>query len=184
MSKPTKEECFAAVEHARQLCRAYIASQDLRDAEFAPPEIYWASWPCVISEAWPCAIPVWLRNAFPSGPCEAAFVCMRYYDTDTLLRLVGGGLLPQSLSYAAEQLGAAEAGATVLRDVALPVLLKLLSHESTAVREGALHGLSRGMLRGSTHVMKTKRAAVERVALHDESEYVRKVAADLLSAQA
>lgn len=74
-------------------------------------------------------------SKFPSIPCENAYVRLVDTSPDLLVEWAESGELikPSDLTFCAEHLGKCQKS--------LPVLLKLLKHESPVVREGAIYGL-------------------------------------------
>jgi HEAT repeat protein len=95
---------------------------------------------------------------------------MRLEDTPTdvlISRVTQGDLSPAELPYAAEELGTRE-------PAPVDLLLGLLAHESSVVREGAVYGLADHQDRDDVA------EALERVAKKDPSTGVRLAAADVL----
>lgn len=74
-------------------------------------------------------------SKYPPVPCENAFIQLATFNPDLLVEWVESGELTKAsdLTFAAEHLGKCQK--------ALPVLLKLLKHESSLVREGTIYGL-------------------------------------------
>ncbi len=102
-------------------------------------------------------------------PSEAAFEAMARLDPDRLIALLGGGLEPSDLTFAAEI-----AGRMLRGSVLVARLRELLNHARPVVREGALYGLA-------FHLAEPGVAMdIRRVAREDPSSAIRSVAADLL----
>jgi hypothetical protein len=74
-----------------------------------------------------------VTETFPT-PCENSFDTLAKEDPDKLICWVNSGLLePADLTFAAETIGQLYSS--------LPTLVKLLTHDSPVVREGAIIGL-------------------------------------------
>lgn len=106
----------------------------------------------------------------PEAPSEANFERWAIHSPERLLRaLRPDALKPTLLTFAAETAGMALPAADVV-----PLLMELLEHPDSVVREGAIYGLVH-------HQGKDIDAALRRLALHDASPAVREAASDALA---
>jgi HEAT repeat protein len=111
-----------------------------------------------------------LAQPDPEAPSEANFERWANESPERLLRVLQPGeLKPTLLTFAAEIAGATLAAAAVV-----PLLMALLEHPDSVVREGAIYGLVH-------HQGKDIDTALRRLALHDASPAVREAASDALA---
>lgn len=103
---------------------------------------------------------------FPTIPCENEYKRLAEADPDLLVEWVESGELnqPSDLTFAAEYLGKCPGS--------LPVLLRLLKHDSSLVREGSIYGLQ--------GLKKMIGDALEEVSKTDSSTTIRGIASECL----
>ena len=102
-----------------------------------------------------------------SKPCVAMFEYLAETDPARLIRLIDGGALsPADLTFAAEVAGKLPA------ELAVASLLRLLTHVSPVVREGAVYGLAQ-------HRSDLVDTRLRQIATNDDSLGVRETAASL-----
>jgi hypothetical protein len=103
-------------------------------------------------------------------PCEALFRSLARSAPRRLLSIIGSGqLTPPDLTFAAEALGDVQDS-----NLVVPVLLQLLDHASSLVREGAVYGLSH-------HLNDESMKRLQVLADEDPSPGVRSAANDILA---
>lgn len=108
-------------------------------------------------------------SALHHQPSRSYFRRLTWLAPKQMIELISGDALDVAdLTFAAEIAGEIEEESSVV-----PALLKLLDHDSSLVREGAIYGLS-------NHLTGAVRRRLRLLALNDASQGVRDAASDAL----